>query len=216
MNTVDERQQMVQQQIRTWDVFDPAVLEVMGELERADFVADKYAHVAYSEAPIPIGHGQKMMGPLLEGRLLQALDLTERDSVLEIGTGSGYLTACLARLAGSVTSVDIHQDFIDEASRRLESISIDNVSLHCLDATTGLPDGPFDAIAVTGSVPQLDTGWLNVLRPRGRMFIIVGEAPVMQAQLLTRGDNNEWQTETQFETTLAPLMNVAVPPPFSF
>lgn len=216
MDTVDVRRQMVKQQIRTWDVFDPAVLDVMGVLERSDFVADKYAHVAYSEAQIPIGHGQTMMGPLLEGRLLQALDLTEQDSVLEIGTGSGYLCACLASLADSVTSIDLYQDFIDETSRRLERRNITNVSLHCMDAMTDLPDGPFDAIAVTGSVPRLDTAWLNVLRPRGRMFIIVGEAPVMKAQLLTRGDNSEWRTDTLFETTMAPLVNVTIPPPFSF
>lgn len=216
MDTVDVRRQMVQQQIRTWDVFDPAVLDVMGKLERADFVADRYAHVAYSEAEIPIGHGEKMMSPLIEGRLLQSLELGPRDSVLEIGTGSGYLSACLASLAGSVTSIDIYQEFVDMAADRLERCGTDNVSLHCMDATQQLPDGPFDVVAVTGSVPELQTSFVNVLRPGGRMFIVVGQAPVMHAQLITLGKKNKWQTETLFETTLAPLVNVAVPAPFSF
>lgn len=216
MNTVDARRQMVQQQVRTWDVFHPAVLEVMGRLDRADFAGDQYAHVAYSEAEIPIGHGQKMMAPLLEGRLLQALDPSAQDSVLEIGTGSGYLSACLANLAGSVTSIDLYEDFIEAASRRLERNDIDNVSLYCMDALSELPDGPFDLVAVTGSVPQFEASFMNVLRPGGRMFIIVGETPVMQAQLVTCLDNGKWETETLFETTLAPLLNISARKPFTF
>lgn len=216
MDTVEIRRQMVQQQIRTWDVFEPTVLQLMSDLPREDFLPPEYRHVAYSESEIPIGHGQKTMAPLLEGRLLQELAPRGKDSILEIGTGSGYLTACLAKLSASVTSVDIYEDFVDAAAERLEQLSIDNVFLHTMDATRTLPNDEFDAIAVTGSVPLPQESFLNVLKPGGRMFVVVGESPVMRAQLVTRGDGGEWLADSLFETELAPLVNATATPAFSF
>ena len=216
MNTAELRGQMVRQQVRTWDVSDTQVLDAMMALEREYFLPQQFAHLAYAETEIPIGNGQKTMTPLLEGRLLQALDLRKDDSVLEIGTGSGYLTACLASLSGEVTTIDIFPDFVDAASARLEGLGIVNVDAHCMDAFTALPEGRFDAVAVTGSVPRPDDRFLDVLRPGGRLFIVVGEPPVMNAQIVRRRDSGEWQATTLFETGLAPLLNVPVPSPFSF
>ena len=148
--------------------------------------------------------------------MLQALELAENDEVLEIGTGSGYLTACLASLAGRVTTIDLFADFIDGASRRFEALGMTNVDARCMDAFAGLPEGSFDAIAVTGSVPRPAERFLGALRPGGRMFIVVGEPPVMNAQIVRRGESGEWRATTLFETDLSPLLNVPIPSPFVF
>lgn len=216
MNTDIARQRMVEQQIRTWDVLEPSVLAVMKRLARHRFMPDDYAHLAYAETEIPLGHGQTTLTPNVEGRLLQALALRSDQSVLEIGTGSGYLTACLASLADNVCSIDIHQDFVDRAAEKLADADIGNASCLCMDATTGLPDGQFDAIAVTASLPRPDGRLLESLTPGGRMFVVIGEPPVMSAQLVTRGDGTEWQSTSLFETELAPLLNIAAIPSFVF
>ena len=216
MNIGEMRRQMVQQQIRTWDVFDQAVLDRIGHLERHRFVPEAYAELAYAETEIPIGHGQKMMSPLLEGRLLQALQVAAGDRVLEIGTGSGYLTACLAGLADHVTSVDIIPEFVDRAAEVLESCGIGNVDLINQDVFEGPLNGEYDVIAVTGSVCIPEKNFLQVLAPGGRMFVVVGQSPVMKAQRVRKGDGGEWQAETLFETELAPLINCSVPEPFQF
>ena len=216
MNTAEVREQMVQQQVRTWDVFDPAVLNLMRTLERDRFVPEAYRDVAYAETQIPLGHGQRMLTPMMEGRLLQTLALRADERVLEIGTGSGYLAACLASAAESVTSIDVYGDFVDAAAERLAHLDINNVTLETMDAFQSLPEGPFDAVMVTGSVPRVPESFLNVLRPGGRMIIVVGEAPVMQAQMLTRGEGSEWHTTSLFETVLPALINAESPPPFAF
>jgi protein-L-isoaspartate(D-aspartate) O-methyltransferase len=216
MSTETARRQMVKQQIRTWDVFDPGVLEVMDTVQRDRFVPGQFADIAYSEAEIPIGHGQIMCAPTLEGRMLQSLELVPNDTVLEIGTGTGYLTACLASLVDSVTSVDIYQDFIDAAESRLGEVDINNVSLHCMDALASLPDGEFDAILVSGSMPRLEQRLIDSLSSGGRMFVITGDAPAMSAQLITRDDSGEWQSTEMFETSIPPLVNAVSTPEFSF
>ena len=216
MNTDFARQQMVEQQIRAWDVFEVSVLDAIQALPREQFVPPDFAQLAYADTEIPLQHGQKMMKPIVEGRLLQALELNRSHSVLEIGTGSGYLTACLAALAGDVTSIDYYQIFVDQAKCRLSNLGIDNVTLECMDAMAELPDGQFDAIAVTGSVPRPDQRLLASLKPGGRMFVITGDSPVMSAELVTRGDGEEWQAITLFETDIAPLLNVESTPAFSF
>ena len=216
MSTEMARRQMVKQQIRTWDVFDPSVLEVMASIHRDRFVPEQFADIAYSEAEIPIGHGQIMCAPTLEGRMLQSLELGPDDKVLEIGTGTGYLTACLASLAESVTSVDIYEDFIDAAESRLGKAGINNVTLQCVDALASLPDGEFDAILVSGSMPKLEKHLVESLGSGGRMFIITGDAPAMSAQLITRDDSREWQSTEMFETSIPPLVNAVSTPEFSF
>ena len=210
------RQRMVQQQIRTWEVTDEAVLDVIQHLDRHRFVPAEFAQLAYADTEIPLPDGQSMMKPIIEGRLLQALELTSDDSVLEIGTGSGYLTACLARLAGRVSSIDINPEFVERAKKLLQDMGINNLTIDCLDAMTSLPEGLFDVIAVTGSVPRPEQRFVDALKPGGRMFVVVGDAPLMSADLVTRGDGGDWHSASLFETNLAPLTNVRKTPEFLF
>jgi len=156
------------------------------------------------------------MTPTIEGRVLQALLVGEQERVLEIGTGSGFLTACLAALSSQVTSIDIFADFLETAGKRLLEAEINNVELLEMDATKSLPDGTFDAIAVTGSVQIVNDDWLQSLNVGGRLFVVVGDAPAMSALCITRTGNNDWQSENLFETDLMPLINGALPPQFSF
>jgi protein-L-isoaspartate(D-aspartate) O-methyltransferase len=216
INTDFARRQMVGQQIRTWDVSDPSILEVLSELRRDHFVPSGFEELAFADTQIPLPHDQVMMAPLVEGRLLQALKLQRRHNVLEIGTGTGYLTACLARLCATVTSVDIFTDFISKANASLADEEIDNVELICLDAMAELPDGRFDAVAVTGSLPVFDPRFIDAVKPGGRLFVIVGESPVMEARIVTRIGENDWTTTSLFETDLKPLINAQKPPGFSF
>jgi len=216
MNTDFARQQMVSQQIRAWDVLDASVLQVISTVPREHFVPAGYETLAFADTEIPIGHGQSMMTPPVEGRLLQALELEHSDNVLEIGTGTGFLTACLAGLAASVTSVDIHDDFLRVAARHLEESGIENVDLVAMDATQELPKKHYDAIAVTGSIQTFDPRYVEALHPGGRLFIVVGDAPAMDARLVRRTGDNDWRSETLFETNLTPLLHGALPPQFSF
>jgi protein-L-isoaspartate(D-aspartate) O-methyltransferase len=216
MNIEFARQQMVAQQVRTWDVFDDAVLSVLAAVPREQFVAAGFESLAFADTELPIGHGQFMMTPVVEGRLLQALAIRPSDTVLEIGTGSGFLTACLARLSRAVTSIDIYEDFLEAATANLVDTGIGNFELDSMDATQALPDGEFDAIAVTGSIEVFDQRYAMALRPGGRLFVVVGKAPSMDALLVQRGNGNDWQTSTLFETRLAALSNAALPPQFDF
>jgi protein-L-isoaspartate(D-aspartate) O-methyltransferase len=215
MNTDMARRQMVEQQIRAWDVFDASILELLKDLPREQFVPAHFQSTAFADAELPIGHGQSMMTPTVEGRVLQALTPQQTDDVLEIGTGSGFLTACLARLSNSVTSIDIYDDFLSSAAGKLEDTGIANVDLQLMDATQQLPEGQFDVIAITGSIAQFDPRYVAILKPGGRLFVVVGEAPVMDACLVTPAENG-WTVDTVFETELAPLVNANLPPRFLF
>ena len=216
MNTDFARQQMVQQQVRAWDVLDKEILEVLAAIPREQFVPAGLEALAFADAEIPIGHGQYMMTPTLEGRLLQALDVSAADDILEVGTGSGFLTACLARLGGSVLSIDIYDDFLDAAQGNLADAGITNVELGAMNAVHNLPQQEFDAIAVTGSLQVFDPRFVAALKPGGRVFVIVGDAPVMDARLVTRTGDKDWDSQSLFETWVAPLVGGASPPEFSF
>jgi protein-L-isoaspartate(D-aspartate) O-methyltransferase len=216
MDTEFARSQMVAQQIRAWEVFDGRVLEVLARVPRERFVPAEYAALAFAETEIPLGHGQFMLPPTLEGRLLQALKLLPQDHVLEIGTGSGFLSACLSQLARSVVSVDIFPDFSRTAAGKLADAGIENVTLMTMDATRELPEGKFEAIAVSGSLPLFDTRYFDALKPGGRLFVIVGNAPVMEAQLIERGGDDMARITDLFETYVLPLVNAASPPAFRF
>ncbi|MBT8081456.1 MAG: protein-L-isoaspartate O-methyltransferase [Gammaproteobacteria bacterium] len=216
MNTDYARLQMVMQQVRGWNVYDEDVLAMLMELPREHFVPAGYEPLAFADVAIPLGHGEHMMTPTLEGRLLQALGLRSDDRVLEIGTGSGFMTACLARLARHVTSLDIYPDFIKDAERKLEQEGIDNVELIEMDATRELPEGRFDAIAVTGSIQAFDPRFVEALDAQGRLFIVVGDAPAMEAKLIERTNAHDWNTVALFETDLQPLVHGALPPQFTF
>ena len=215
MNTDIARQQMIRQQVRAWDVFDETVLSGLGDVPRERFVPKGFETLAFADTEIPIGHGQLMMTPTIEGRLLQALELTGGETVLEIGTGSAFLTACLATLSSHVTSIDIHDDFLTAAEGKLASCEIDNVELVQMDATEELPERRFDAIAVTGSLQRFDRRLVDALNPGGRLFVVVGDAPAMSAMRVTRSDDDP-TSETLFETHLQALVNGALPPQFSF
>ena len=215
MNSISSRQQMVKQQVRVWDVFDQAVLNVLGNVARDQFVPAGCEDVAYADTEIPLPHGQVMLRPIFEGRLLQALALGASDEVLEIGTGTGYLTACLASMSASVSSIDIHEEFIAAANRNLETAEISNASVQCMDAMAELPDGKFDAIAVTSSVPRIDDRFVAALKPGGRLFLVVGESPAMSALLITH-DGGELQQSALFETDIPALENIAKESVFSF
>ena len=216
MDTDFARQQMVEQQVRAWDVLQPEVLDVLREVPREQFVPEAYEALAFADTEIPIGHGQAMMTPTLEGRVLQALQVTKADEVLEIGTGTGFLCACLAGLASRVTSVDVYEDFVDAARTKLDELGLGNATLTAMDATEELPDDEFDAIAVTGSVETFDPRFVMALKPGGRLFIVVGEVPAMDARLVTRTGDNSWDTVSLFETSLLPLVNGSLPPQFLF
>lgn len=213
----DARFNMIEQQIRTWDVLDQQVLDLIAEVRRIDFVPEKYRGLAYADHAIPIGHGQKMMHPVVEGRLLQALSLHPMDAVLEVGTGTGYLTALLAKAARQVYSVDIFPDFRDAAEERLALYGIHNVTLEVGDAAQGWDrHGLYDAIVIGGSLPELPDSFLGSMNRGGRLFVVLGQPPVMEAVLVRRLGDEQWSREILFETELPPLINAQARPRFIF
>jgi len=210
MDFEQARFNMIEQQIRTWDVLDQRVLDTLAGIPRHRYVRDDYCSLAYSDTRIPIGHGEMMMNPNLEGRLLQVLQINPGDRVLEIGTGSGYVTACLRALAGSVESVEIHADLSSEAEQRLQRDAVRDVTLRVGDAATGWGDAQaYDVIAITGSLPRVPDRYREALRTGGRLFAVCGSQvePIMQALLVTRVSEDNWTEESLFETEVAPLAN---------
>lgn len=206
------RQLMVECQVRAWDVLDPRVLEVMATLPRERFVPERYRALALSEANIPLAHGQLMMAPKVEGRVLQALDCQPGDRVLEVGTGSGYLAACLAELGGEVLSVDYYESFVHGARENWSSLGLGNLEARQQDAARmDWTDERFDVIAVTGSMPELHPSFRQALRVGGRLVAILGEQPVMEAVLIQRVAENDWSRESLFETEIPPLVNAYHP-----
>lgn len=200
------RSQMVRQQVRTRYVFDENILSLLEALPRDQFVPAQYEDLAYADVQLPLPHGQVMMTPGMEGCLLQSLELQATDNVLEVGTGSGFLSACLAGLSASVFSIDIFDDMLETAATNFARAGITNVTLEKMDATMTLPEGLFDAIAVTGSVPSIDTSFIDRLAPGGRLFLIVGEAPLMEAFLIVRAQDSQWYGNSMFETAIPALV----------
>lgn len=218
MNTHVEvaRTQMVNQQVRAWDVLDPAVLAVLAGVPRERFVPPRFRALAFADTAIPLPCGQAMLTPQVEGRLLQALNLTTADRVLAVGTGSGFMTACLARLAGAVTSIEIFPELADRARTLLQESHVRNAEVAVQDVFQRQSDARFDAIAVTGSIPTYDRRFQNWLTIGGRLFIVVGEPPVMEACLVQRLGEAEWASATLFETVIPPLLNAVQPEKFVF
>jgi protein-L-isoaspartate(D-aspartate) O-methyltransferase len=211
MNFEAARFAMVEQQVRPWDVLDPRVLETLKQTPREDFIASEHRNLAYTDTALPLAHGQTMMKPVLEGRLMQALDLSPHDEVLEIGTGSAFVTACLSHLAREVVSIDMHQDFIDQAQARLDKHGIRNVRLECADALTWNNNRQFDAIAVSAAVASIPEQFKTWLKPGGRLFIIRGQSPVQEAVRITRRGEH-FAEESLFETDV-PYLRGAEPKP---
>jgi protein-L-isoaspartate(D-aspartate) O-methyltransferase len=214
MNFDVARTQMLGQQLRAWEVLDERVLRAFAETPREEFVPREYRDLAFADTEIPLPHGQSMLAPKVEGRILQSLQVEPIDDVLVVGTGSGYLAACLARLAKRVTSIDIFPDFATAAGPKLAACGIRNVDLTSGDALSLTYRSQFDAIAVTASVPALDDHFVSMLRPQGRLFVVVGRKPAMEARLITLQPNGTTTADSLFETVLAPLINAERPEPF--
>jgi protein-L-isoaspartate(D-aspartate) O-methyltransferase len=196
MNFDEARHNMVEQQVRPWEVLDARVLELFGSIQREDFVPVRYRKLAFADLSIPLDHGEFMMKPVVEGRMLQAADISPEETVLEVG---------------------IHESFTEDARRRLAEQGIDNVDLHTGDVMSGWqPEQAQDVVVVTGSVPvipEIFQGWVN---PGGRLFCITGQSPAMEAVLMTRLNATEWRRESLFETDLPPLVNSVKAAEFEF
>ena len=210
------RRQMIDQQVRTWDVLDSRVLEALGAVARERFVPDAYRDVAFADAPIPIGHGQSMLPPALEGRILQALAPLRGERALEVGTGSGFFAACLAQLTGSVESIEIHADLAAAAARAIGDAGISRVTVDTGDALSREFDTAYEVVAVTGSLPAPERRLERALVIGGRMFVVIGTGPIMEARLVTRTGEESWLSESLFETRIDPLVQPAPPSRFRF
>ena len=206
------RELMVEQQVRPWDVLDARVLEALSSIPRDAFVPAAHRALAYVDLSLPLAHGEIMMKPVVEGRMLQALALSPSDEILEIGTGSGFITACLARLARDVVSLELHADLADAARASLQHLA-GNVRVETADALAWTTDRRFDAICVTGAVDRIPPRFLEWLRPGGRLFVVHGRSPVMEAVLI-RNDVNGPRIESLFETDLPYLVGAAPAPTF--
>lgn len=217
MNNMEQaRFNMVEQQIRPWDVLNAEVLDLLKKIKREQFVPPSQRSLAFMDLDIPLGHGAKMWQPKLEARALQALKLQHHDRVLEVGSGSGYLTALLSNLAAHVTSVEIVAELNAMAERNLAVQHIDNVTLEVGDAANGWGTAQYDAIVLTGSVPMQPIAQMNNLNIGGRLFAVIGDAPAMQACLITRTAADTFDSVTLFETSVAPLVNAQQPQRFVF
>jgi len=208
---------MIEQQIRTWEVLDGNVLDLLKKVPREDFVPVQYSGLAFADLEIPLGQGELMLSPKIEGRILQALEVKPTDKVLEIGTGSGYLTALLATQAAHVYSVEIMADFSHQAEKRLQDHNINNVTLEIGDAANGwAAHGPYDVIVFGGSLPVSPTQAQQSLAIGGRMFVVVGDLPAMQAIMIRRISEDGFKRDVLFETVLPVLSNAKQPDRFSF
>lgn len=209
------RYNMVEQQVRPWDVLDDNVLHILETIHRDQYVPAQYLNLAYADTAIPLNDSQEMMHPIIEGRLLQLLDIQAEDDVLEIGTGSGYLTACLANLACHVDSVEIDETLAKQAAQTLLEQGVFNIGLSCADGLD-LPDTnkKYNVIVLTGSVTEIPMVFKKALADNGRMFVVAGSAPVMTAHIIRRTGDNEWSDETIFETVLKPLVHGEQKPEF--
>ncbi|MBP5996792.1 MAG: protein-L-isoaspartate O-methyltransferase [Azonexus sp.] len=217
MNIEQARFNMIEQQIRPWEVLDPQVLDLLFVVKREDFVPAAYHNLAFADMEIPIGSGQVMLAPRVEARLLQELGIKKTDKVLEIGTGSGYMAALLAARAEHVVTIESRRELADFARQNLERAGITNVTLEVGDGANGWSQrAPYDAIVVSGSLPVLPAALLKQLRVGGRLAAIVGTAPVMEAQLVTCSAEGVYNTVNLFETVVPALDGGEAKPVFSF
>jgi len=206
MNTAAiAKHNMIEQQIRPWEVLDSQVLQVLDSIDRADFVRDDYKGLAYADCQIPLANQSRMFPPVVEGRMLQALMIDKDDSVLEIGSGSGYISACLATLGKQVLSLDINSENLNFAQQNIAQAGLTNIVFKEASGLESDFDELYDVIAVNGSLSEVPESLKQALNPGGRMFIIQGQSPVMQALLITRTGDAKWVQQSLFETDLPAL-----------
>jgi protein-L-isoaspartate(D-aspartate) O-methyltransferase len=210
------RRQMIEQQVRAWEVLDLQVLDALQQVPREEFAPAAYRDLAFADTCVPIGHGQVMLAPKVEGRILQALAIQPDDHALEIGTGTGFFAACIGRLARSVRTIDIFPDFVAGAVANLRRTGVHNVAAATADAMQLAERDAYDVIAVTGALPVYDARFERALKVGGRLFVTVGTGPVLEAQRVTRVGASEWVRESLFETGMAPLIHAAEPARFVF
>ena len=216
MNIEQARFNMVEQQIRPWDVLDARILDLLFKVRREDFVPDAWRTLAFADLEVPLGYGATMLSPKLEARMLQELNLAQTDRALEIGTGSGYVAALLGQLVREVVTVEIVPQLADAARARLEQLGASNVTVVQGDGATDWADAtPFDAILVSGALAEAPEGLLLRLAEGGRLLAIIGDAPVMRATLFSRTPAGI-RASVLFETVIAPLRNAQQPERFSF
>ena len=216
MNIEAAREQMIEQQVHAWDVFDERVLTTLRQVPRELFAPGRYRNLAFADVEIPLLHGQSMLPAKVHGRILQALAIGPADVAMEVGAGSGYLTACMGKLASQVRSLEIFPELADQARANVLATAVNNVAVETADALQLEERFAYDAIAVTGSLPLYDERFQRALKLGGRLFVVVGQAPVMEAWKVTRIGEREWRRESLFETVVAPLINAARPSAFVF
>lgn len=215
-STEQAHSNMVYNQVRGWDVVDVRVLETLSAIPREAFVPTAWRPMAFADLAIPLGHGETMMKPVVEGRMLQALQLLPSEQVLEIGTGSGFITACLAHLAEHVTSLELREDFTEQAAKSLAEQQLRNITLQTADAVnTWQPERHFDAIAVTGAVASIPARWQDWLAPDGRMFVIHGQEPIMCASIYRNDPAGQIIGESLFDTCLPYLAHAGPAPDYT-
>lgn len=214
----DAREQMIEQQVRAWDVLDERVLEIFRKVPREHFVPAEHGYMAFADCEVPLPQAQHMLRPSVAGRLLQALELTGTERVLQVGAGTGFLTACLASVAAHVEAIEIFPELATLAKSNLASLGVGNSGIVAADAMQAALNSRsrYGAIAVTGSLPVQDERFQRMLEIGGRLFVVVGEAPVMAALLVRRTAEEEWTSESLFETVVDPLINARRPEEFSF
>jgi protein-L-isoaspartate(D-aspartate) O-methyltransferase len=216
LNAEAECEQMIAQQVRTWEVLDARTLEAMHQVAREYFVPAAWRSLAYADCALPLPLGKHMLTPMLAGRILQALELNRGDQVLEIGTGSGYVSACLAALGARVQTLELHAEIADQARTNLRVAGVEGVEVTCADATTLVSETAYDAIVLTASLPIYQTRYERALKFGGRLFVVVGTAPVMSAKLVRRHGPHDFSSQSLFETSLEALEHAPAPPQFRF
>jgi protein-L-isoaspartate(D-aspartate) O-methyltransferase len=210
------RRQMIEQQVRAWDVLDLKVLDALQQVPREEFVPAAYRDLAFADTSVPLAHGQSMLAPKLEGRILQALEIQPHESALEVGTGSGFFAACIGRLARKVRTIDLYAEFVAEAISKYARCGVNNVTAEAADAMQLADAEAYDVIALTGSLPVYDPRFERALKIGGRLFVAVGQGPMLEARRITRTGPDDWSRESLFETGLPALIHAPVPPRFEF
>jgi protein-L-isoaspartate(D-aspartate) O-methyltransferase len=210
------RRQMIEQQVRAWEVLDLKVLDALQQVPREEYVPADYRDLAFADTSVPLAHDQYMLVPKVEGRILQALEVQPHEHALEVGTGTGFFAACIGQLARSVRTIDVFPDFVAAATAAFARTGIHNVVAETVDAMQLAERDAYDVIALTGSLPIYDTRFERALKMGGRLFACVGNGPLLEAVRVTRTGAADWSRETLFETGMLPLLHAPLPSKFIF